>query len=122
MGLWSPECDLRFLTAPARVSRSGTRLPRIFKDLAVPRSLVKLLKGLDMRKLARSRSTTELLPLKPQFYSTRVLADNSWEGHEFHTCRKRAFGKKASAAWACSLEADLRGLKPRSRWSSAARL
>src|SRR5271165_3277362 len=27
--------------------------------------------------LARSRSTTELLPLKPQFYSTRVLADNS---------------------------------------------
>src|SRR5437667_7039032 len=81
MGLWSPECDLRFLTAPARVSRSGARLPRIFKDLAVPRSLVKLLKGLDMRKLARSHSTTELLPLCVFDYKQPRKSRQCAQGH-----------------------------------------
>jgi hypothetical protein len=39
--LWgASECDFHFSATPATNSRRDTRLPCIFKDLAVPRSLV----------------------------------------------------------------------------------
>src|SRR5437870_3698205 len=57
------ECDF----ARFRSTRTGTRwdtcLARIFRYSAVPASLVKLLKVLNRRELARSHSTAELLPL-----------------------------------------------------------
>ncbi len=51
-----------------------------FQVLGSPRSLVKLLKVLNRRELARSHSTTELLPLVVIFYSTGAFGANFCPG------------------------------------------
>ena len=48
-----------------------------FQVLGSPREPVKLLKVLNRRELARSHSTTELLPLVVIFYSTSAFGANS---------------------------------------------
>ena len=47
-------------------------------NLAVPRSLVKLLKGLDMGELVRSHSTAELLPLSQLVINEAFQSGKQW--------------------------------------------
>ena len=72
-----PECDFALFDHSRITFPFGHTSSTYFQGLGSSPKPVKLLKVLDMGELARSRSTTELLPLKLSFYSTCALADNS---------------------------------------------
>ena len=68
------ECDFRLVSEhPHQLPLTGLALT-YFEVLGSPRSPVKLLKVMIRRELARSHSTTELLPLSKEYCTKRERA------------------------------------------------
>jgi hypothetical protein len=68
-----PECDFALFDHSRITFPLGHTSSTYFQGLGSSPKPVKLLKGLDMGELARSHSTTELLPLSSSFYYTFLI-------------------------------------------------